>query len=106
MNLKRSGIAFSGAALAALAFTACGPATDRGEVIAKNHADAYTYYQNQCYSYNSQGMCTMSVPTPVTVPEKWEVRVQDDNGTEAWLRVSSSEYETIDLGEYYQAAEN
>lgn len=81
--------------------SACAPATDRGEVIDKKHTDSYTYYQQQCYSRDKNGMCTYSVPMPVTVPEDFDIKVRDSAGTEAWLDVTEVEYNSVQFGDWY-----
>jgi hypothetical protein len=93
------------AAAAVLGFSACGPATDHGDITAKRYSKAYTYWSSQCYSWNAQGQCTMSMPVQNSVPADYDIKVLDEMGTDAWLDVSAEEYGTLRVGDYYDAGE-
>ena len=91
------------AAAAVLGFSACGPATDHGDIVDKRYTKPYTYWSNQCYSWDAKGMCTLSIPVQNHVPADYDIKVLDSTGTDAWLEVSPEEYATLEVGDYYDA---
>lgn len=72
------------AIIAAGALAACASVTS-GTVVAKQHtaASEYTYYVNQCYAYDKNMMCTMSIPMPQTEnePECYELALSNAGKT-------------------------
>lgn len=99
--MRKLGAALALGAAAVLGMTACGPATDRGDVIEKNYDEPYSYMYYQCYSYKSDGQCSYGMWTDKHVPARYEVRVKDDTGTEAWLSVTEHEYSELEVGDWY-----
>ena len=74
---------------------------DAGVITAKKYSPAYEYYTQQCYSYDKNGMCTVSMPVKQTIPESFKFDIRNDNGDTGWVYVHSSEYEKFNVGDYY-----
>ncbi len=101
--MRKLGAALAAAFLVVLAFTGCAPATTFGDVVDKEYIAPYTYWYNQCYSYRSDGTCSVSMLTEQKVDAVYKVKVLNDTGVDAWLYVTAEEYKSLELGEFYDA---
>lgn len=97
-----------GAALAIIVvvMTGCTPPPNAGEVMSKKHTPAWTQTILSC---NADGVCTN---TFINHPERWSIRVCDVRSGEPRAAndkphcgsrsVSRSEYETIEVGQWWE----
>jgi len=87
----------------ALVLTACS-SIHSGYVTRKEYHPAYTTSTttNTCYSRDSKGICTFSMPSTTVnhFPERYTLSLQLDDKT-GWVDVSPGEYESYEIGDYY-----
>jgi hypothetical protein len=86
------------AAGAVLALAACG--LDHGTVTGKHYHPSFTYYTTQCFSYSTKGVCTMSLPVPVTESARWELDLRDGDKTGSTY-VDEHTWDTTRVGSLY-----
>lgn len=91
-------------ALGTLLLVACAPSVDSGTVVDKNYYESYTTTRFQCYSYNSNGFCTVNVPVTDYHPERFELVIEGYAEGEDELRQSShsvreSIYDSVNIGD-------
>lgn len=92
----------------------CGDsAPENGLVVDKRYTpDHYVQESyNQCYAYNKDGICTLSIPVYSNryVPPRYELKLQrcqaNESGeqkcSEGWRNVSEVVYDTYDIGDYF-----
>lgn len=86
-----------------LLLAGCGGITS-GVVVAKQYTApySYTYYEMQCFAYDTTGGCTVNMPMPMTEdePECYELdlRNQDKTGS---VCVDQATYNKINIGDRY-----
>ncbi|MCP2265552.1 hypothetical protein ACFQHV_01085 [Promicromonospora thailandica] len=86
-----------------LALAACaGPATDHGTVLEKKSSPGFYSVTQSC---TSAGRTTTCVPITTWIPPDWDVKVRDEEGTEAWLDVSNAQFDALAIGDYYDTRE-
>lgn len=88
--------------VAALALSGCS-AINAGYITKKEYSPSYTYYVNQCFSYNKDGLCTMNIPQPRTHPESWSFDLKNGDAT-GWSYVSESMFDAHEVGDWFDAS--
>ena len=89
---------------AVLAVSACaGPATDHGTVLEKKSSPGF---YNVIQSCTTTGRTTTCVPISTWIPPDWDVKVRDEEGTEAWLDVSHAQFDALTVGDYYDSTKD
>lgn len=74
-----------------LLFVGCQHKIDRGVVVEKLHSPSRT-----TYTYIKVG--NVFCPMPITQPESWSIRVED-NGIREVFNIDSHEWETLHIGD-------
>jgi hypothetical protein len=94
------------AIIAAGALTACATITS-GVVVAKDYKAAYTYtyYVNQCYSYDASMNCTLNIPTPQNEPEPecYELALKNANKTGS-VCVDQATWKNTNVGDHFSGS--
>ena len=89
----------------------CGTSVTEGRVADKYYSAPYTYYVTMCFGYDSKGLCTIWMPVPFEEPEHWVITLEncdlkesgdDTCPSERWY-VDQATYDSLDLGEFYDA---
>lgn len=95
---------------------ACGQdVPESGLVLDRTFTAAHTetYYVTQCFSYNAQGMCTMSIPMPQTDhhPDRWHLFLENCDKTKkngeprcykGYREVAQHVFDRFQIGDYFE----
>jgi uncharacterized protein YceK len=85
---------------ALLLLTGCSSISE-GEIVEKNHRDAYTYPVQYCAMFNTKtGGCSMHMTRFDTMPESWWFSIEK-GGDEGWVYVGPATFEKYNVGDWY-----
>lgn len=91
-------------ALAAVALVSCAHAgPPAGIVVDRDHTPMWIETRQTCVAFNTNGTCRTYVPTIVTHPEQWELKLRQEND-EGWRDVSEDTYERCHDDEWCDTA--
>ena len=81
-----------------IALISCAPET--GNVYGKRYHPSYVYATNQCLSYSKSGVCLVNLPTFHTMPESFDLCL-DDGKDRGCRTVPKSTYDEYEIGDWY-----
>lgn len=89
---------------AALLLTGCS-SISAGNVTEKSFIPAHEEYAGQiCYSYNAQGICTVSMPNYVFVGDCYKIVISDGDDRAGYC-LSEEQYNDTSIGEWVDYGE-
>lgn len=111
MRFDLRSILLPAALVVALLSSGCGGGISAGEVVAKPHREARTWMTLEqtkvgetCVGSGTNRVCTanyIQIPKVHHTPERWLLRLRDEQGHEGTVSVSRSAWQSTGIGDWY-----